>query len=89
MATKNSTRSTSNTRAPAINLPDINPLIPSNHVDDTIVAVSEVLSFLSNAMDGIENRGQTLNNGSASGMSRILDTCRAALTFHLQDGGAA
>lgn len=90
MATKNSTRSTSNTRAPAINLPDINPLIPSDRAIDTMLAVSEVLSFLSDAMTEIERRRETLNSGSAIGMSRILDVCRSALEHcPEQEGGAA
>lgn len=72
-----------------------NPLIPSGHPGDTMQAVCEVLSYLSYAAEA----GQQLSEedvmpaGAAMGLSRILDTCRAALNFHRlkvdAEGGAA
>lgn len=71
-----------------------NPLIPSGEIDDTLLAVSEVLAFLSGTMEMAEHSsdGHIPIKGGCTGLSRILDTCRAALDFHQiadTEGGAA
>jgi hypothetical protein len=68
----------------------INPLV-CDHYEDTLLGVSEVLAFLSGAMvhaeQSIERPAIPLNGG-CTGLSRILDTCRAALNCHLPKEGA-
>lgn len=61
-----------------------NALIPSGETDDTILAVSEVLAFLAGAMEMAEHSTDVKIpiDGGCTGLSRILDTCRAALDFH-------
>ena len=72
-----------------------NPLIPSGHPEDTMVAVCDVLSYLSYAAEASQQMSQdeVMPVGAQSGLSRILDTCRAALNFHRMtadaEGGAA
>lgn len=81
------------TKASAIDpafINSINPLIEDSQ-EDTILGVSEVLAFLSVAMEHAEGSNDKITiDGACNGMSRILDTCRYALNFHLRnEGGAA
>lgn len=97
MATANTTSSTRKqaapkgaTPAPAFNPSAINPLIVDGSPEDTILGVSEVIAFLSGAMEHAEHAGDTIPlDGGCTGLARILDTCRAALVFHRSEGGAA
>ncbi len=78
------------TKAPAINPATLNPLIVEGSPKDTILGVGEVLAFLSGAMEHAEHAGDTIPlDGGCMGLARILDTCRSALVFHLQDEGSA
>jgi hypothetical protein len=54
-----------------------------------MLAVSEVLAFLSGAMELAEDSDDIKIpiKGGCTGLARILDTCRAALDFH-REGGA-
>jgi hypothetical protein len=69
-----------------------NPLIPSGHPEDTMAAVCDVLSYLAYAAEAGPEK-DVIPAGAAMGLSRILDTCRAALNFHRleadTEGGAA
>jgi hypothetical protein len=80
------------TQAPAIDpavINRLNPLIEESQ-EDTILGVSEVLAFLSVAMEHAENASDHIPvDGGCMGLSRILDTCRSALNFHLRDVGGA
>lgn len=96
MATANTTSSTRKqaapkgaTPAPAFNPSAINPLIVDGSPKDTILGVSEVLAFLSGAMEHAEGGNPIPMDGGCTGLARILDTCRSALAFHLQDEGGA
>lgn len=99
MATKENT-STSNQAAKEwerlANSPGspLNSLIPSGHAGDTMVAVCEVLTYLSYAADASQAQAEddVMPVGAQSGLARILKTCRDALHFHIehkQEGGAA
>lgn len=72
-----------------------NPLIPSGHPGDTMEAVCDVLSYLAYATEAGRKISEedVMPVGAATGLSRILDTCRAALNFHRleadTEGGAA
>lgn len=77
------------TKAPAINPATLNPLIVEGSPKDTILGVGEVLAFLSGAMEHAEGGDPIPMDGGCTGLARILDTCRSALAFHLQDEGGA
>lgn len=77
--------------SPSFNPSTINPLIVDGSQKDTMLAVSEILAFLSGAMEHSEHGGDHIPlEGGCTGLARILDTCRSALAFHLHnEGGAA
>ena len=74
----------------ALNLNTINPLIESTTEDTLIIRVNAVLGVLSAVFVKIEEENSsiiTIDGGW--GLSLIIDTCRAALEFAGQKGGAA
>lgn len=91
---------TSITRAPkgetpAPNPTTINPLVQTGHsaLTDTINHVDAMLTFMSSAFLHADQAGNGINLSSSAcwGAALVLDTCRAALTYHLdsnQEGGA-
>lgn len=85
-----STDTSSDSENSAIDPATINPLIIVGSPRDTMLAVSEVLAFLSGAMEAAENSTDIKIpiSGGCTGLSRILDTCRAALDFQRLEGGA-
>jgi hypothetical protein len=76
-------------RSPStVNPSAINPLIEDSPID-TMANISDVLAFLSDAVEDFADFEAKLE-GSGSGLSRILNVCRAALDFQRkQEGGAA
>lgn len=76
--------------APSFNPSTINPLIVDESPADTMLAVSEVLAFLSGAMENSEGGSDRIPlDGGCTGLARILDTCRSALDFHRHNEGCA
>ncbi|MBI5922025.1 MAG: hypothetical protein HY847_10330 [Betaproteobacteria bacterium] len=84
-------RDDSDSTSPKIDRADIYPLIPTYSPEDTMLCVSEILAFLSGAMENAEGSSESIPwSGGCMGLSRILDACRYALNYHLeQKGGAA
>lgn len=69
----------------------INPLIVgfvSGAVPDTIHQVNHVLGFVASVMQELDDSDGVLQiTGAANGLSLVLLTCRAALQFHVDEGG--